>query len=100
MTSTDVRPELAAGLAFPPGFVFGAATAAYQIEGSVHADGRGPSIWDTFSHTPGRTFEGHTGDVAVDHYMRYREDVALMADLGLPAYRFSVAWSRVLPTGA
>jgi beta-glucosidase len=100
MTSTDVRAELAARLTFPAGFTFGAATAAYQIEGAVDADGRGPSIWDTFSHTPGRTFEGHTGDVAVDHYRRYRQDVALMADLGLPAYRFSVAWSRVLPTGA
>jgi beta-glucosidase len=100
MTSTDVRPELAAGLTFPPGFTFGAATAAYQIEGAVDADGRGPSIWDTFSHTPGRTFEGHTGDVAVEHYTRYPEDVALMAELGLSAYRFSVAWSRVLPEGA
>jgi len=100
MTSTDVRADLAAGLVFPPGFVFGAATAAYQIEGAVHADGRGPSIWDTFSHTPGRTFEGHTGDVAVEHYTRYPDDVALMADLGLAAYRFSVAWPRVLPEGA
>jgi beta-glucosidase len=99
MTSTDVRAELAARLTFPAGFTFGAATAAYQIEGAVDADGRGPSIWDTFSHTPGRTFEGHTGDVAVDHYRRYRQDVALMADLGLPAYRFSVAWSRVIPEG-
>jgi beta-glucosidase len=100
MTSTDVRPELAAGLTFPPGFTFGAATAAYQIEGAVDVDGRGPSIWDTFSHTPGRTFEGHTGDVAVEHYARYKDDVALMAGLGLSAYRFSVAWSRVLPEGA
>ncbi len=85
---------------FPPGFVFGAATAAYQIEGSVTADGRGPSIWDTFSHTPGRTHRGHTGDVAADHYRRYADDVALMRELGLAAYRFSVAWPRVLPTGA
>ncbi|MGY2065792.1 GH1 family beta-glucosidase [Blastococcus sp. SYSU DS0619] len=100
MTWTDVRPELAAGLDFPPGFTFGAATAAYQIEGAVDADGRGPSIWDTFSHTPGRTFQGHTGDVAAEHYTRYRDDVALMAELGLSAYRFSVAWSRVLPEGA
>ncbi|TFV66096.1 UNVERIFIED_ORG: beta-glucosidase [Bacillus sp. AZ43] len=99
MTSTDDRPELA-GLTFPPGFVFGAATAAYQIEGAVDADGRGPSIWDTFSHTPGRTFQGDTGDVAVEHYTRYREDVALMAELGLSAYRFSVSWPRVLPEGA
>jgi beta-glucosidase len=100
MTATDIRPELASGLVFPPGFTFGAATAAYQIEGAVHADGRGPSIWDTFSHTPGRTFRGHTGDVAAEHYTRYPEDVALMAELGLSAYRFSVAWSRVLPEGA
>ncbi|WP_346622796.1 GH1 family beta-glucosidase [Blastococcus montanus] len=100
MTSTDIRPDLTGGLTFPPGFTFGAATAAYQIEGAVGVDGRGPSIWDTFSHTPGRTFQGHTGDVAVEHYARYRDDVALMADLGLSAYRFSVAWSRVLPEGA
>ncbi|WP_448607769.1 GH1 family beta-glucosidase [Geodermatophilus sp. URMC 60] len=100
MTTTDAREDLLAGLSFPPGFVFGAATAAYQIEGAVTEDGRGPSIWDTFSHTPGRTFGGHTGDVAVEHYHRYREDVALMSDLGLSAYRFSVAWPRVLPEGA
>jgi beta-glucosidase len=99
MTSTDVRPATAAGLQFPSGFVFGAATAAYQIEGAVDVDGRGPSIWDTFSHTPGKTFQGHTGDVAVEHYTRYPEDVALMGELGLSAYRFSVAWSRVLPEG-
>ncbi len=84
---------------FPAGFLWGAATAAYQIEGGATADGRGPSIWDTFSHTPGATAEGDTGDVACDHYHRYRDDVALMAALGLGAYRFSVAWSRVLPTG-
>jgi beta-galactosidase len=100
MTSTDVRLETAAELRFPPGFTFGAATASYQIEGAVDADGRGPSIWDTFSHTPGRTHLGHTGDVADDHYRRYREDVALMAELGIPAYRFSVAWPRVLPEGS
>ncbi|RFU22169.1 GH1 family beta-glucosidase [Geodermatophilus marinus] len=100
MTVTVAPEEALGGRAFPPGFVFGAATAAYQIEGSVDADGRGPSIWDTFSHTPGRTVRGDTGDVATDHYRRYREDVALMADLGLSAYRFSVAWPRVLPTGA
>src|SRR5947209_18144539 len=99
MTSTDVRRQLADELTFPPGFFFGAATASYQIEGAVHEDGRGPSIWDTFSHTPGATFQGDTGDVADDHYHRYADDVALMADLGLDAYRFSVAWSRVLPEG-
>ena len=100
MTSTDVRPDALAGLSFPPGFVFGAATAAYQIEGAHDVDGRGPSIWDTFSHTPGKTHLGHTGDVAVEHYTRYPQDVALMKDLGLDAYRFSVSWPRVLPTGA
>jgi beta-glucosidase len=85
--------------AFPEGFVWGAATAAYQIEGAADADGRGPSIWDRFAHTPGRVTNGETGDVACDHYHRYREDVALMAELGLDAYRFSVSWSRVLPEG-
>ncbi|MEU1016046.1 GH1 family beta-glucosidase [Streptomyces sp. NPDC005898] len=86
-------------LTFPAGFLWGAATSAYQIEGAVREDGRTPSIWDTFSHTPGRTVGGDTGDVAVEHYHRYRDDVALMADLGLNAYRFSVSWSRVQPTG-
>ncbi|WP_104525811.1 GH1 family beta-glucosidase [Blastococcus atacamensis] len=100
MTSTDVRGLSGTGLTFPPGFTFGAATASYQIEGAVDVDGRGPSIWDTFSHTPGKTFEGHTGDVACDHYHRFPEDVSLMKELGLSAYRFSVAWSRVLPEGA
>jgi beta-glucosidase len=86
-------------LSFPAGFVWGAATAAYQIEGAVDEDGRAPSIWDTFSRTPGKVAGGHTGDLACDHYHRYRDDVALMADLGLAAYRFSIAWPRVLPTG-
>jgi beta-glucosidase len=84
---------------FPPGFVWGAATASYQVEGAVGADGRGESIWDRFAHTPGRVAGGDTGDVACDHYHRYREDVALMADLGLDAYRFSVAWPRIIPDG-
>ncbi|MBO1334222.1 GH1 family beta-glucosidase [Streptomyces sp. VRA16 Mangrove soil] len=84
---------------FPPGFLWGAATAAYQIEGSANADGRTPSIWDTFSHTPGKTLGGDTGDVAVDHYRRRAEDVELMSELGLGAYRFSVSWPRVQPTG-
>ncbi|MFI2710139.1 GH1 family beta-glucosidase [Micromonospora sp. NPDC018662] len=84
---------------FPEGFVWGAATAAYQIEGAAREDGRGPSIWDTFSRTPGAVHQGHTGDVACDHYHRYAEDVALMAELGLRAYRFSVAWSRIRPDG-
>ncbi|WP_338696793.1 GH1 family beta-glucosidase [Streptomyces sp. Q6] len=84
---------------FPAGFLWGSATAAYQIEGAVAEDGRTPSIWDTFSHTPGKVHNGDTGDVAVDHYHRWRDDVRLMADLGLTAYRFSVAWPRVQPTG-
>ena len=85
--------------AFPRDFLFGAATAAYQIEGSPLADGAGPSIWHRFSHTPGRTHNGDTGDAACDHYHRWRDDVALMRELGLDAYRFSISWSRVLPLG-
>ncbi len=84
---------------FPAGFLWGTATSAYQIEGSPLADGAGPSIWHRFAHTPGRTYNGETGDVACDHYRRFESDVALMADLGLNAYRFSVAWSRILPAG-
>jgi beta-glucosidase len=86
-------------LQFPDGFVWGAATAAYQIEGSPGADGRGPSIWDTFARTPGRVANGDTGDVAADHYRRFRSDVGLMAELGLDAYRFSVSWPRIQPGG-
>jgi beta-glucosidase len=84
---------------FPEGFLWGAATSAYQIEGSPLADGAGPSIWQRFTHTPGLVRDGHTGDVACDHYRRFREDVALMRDLGLNSYRFSMSWSRVLPSG-
>jgi beta-glucosidase len=84
---------------FPQGFVWGAATASYQIEGAVAEDGRSPSIWDTLSHTPGAVLNGDTGDVADDHYHRYREDVDLMASLGLGAYRFSLAWPRLQPAG-
>jgi len=85
--------------AFPRDFLWGVATSAYQIEGAVAEDGRGPTIWDEFSHAPGRVRYGDTGDVAADHYHRFREDVALMADLGVDAYRFSIAWSRILPEG-
>jgi beta-glucosidase len=87
------------GPEFPPGFVWGAATAAYQIEGATAEDGRGESIWDHFSRLPGRVRGGDTGDRACDHYHRYREDVAIMAELGLGAYRFSIAWPRIVPTG-
>ncbi len=80
-------------------FTWGVATSAYQIEGAAAVDGRGPSIWDTFAHTPGKTVRGESGDVACDHYHRWPEDVALMADLGVDAYRFSIAWPRVQPLG-
>ncbi|WP_338498599.1 GH1 family beta-glucosidase [Streptomyces sp. SJL17-4] len=86
-------------LHFPPGFLWGAATAAYQIEGAVSEDGRTPSIWDTFSRTPGKVAAGDTGDIACDHYHRYRSDVALMSELGLQAYRFSLSWPRVQADG-
>ncbi len=84
---------------FPPGFLWGAATAAHQVEGSPLADGAGASIWTRFAHTPGMTLNGDTGDVACDHYRRWKEDVRLMRELGLQAYRFSVSWSRILPEG-
>jgi beta-glucosidase len=84
---------------FPAGFVWGVATSAYQIEGAVAEDGRLPSIWDTFSHTAGRVTDGGTGDVACDHYHRWRDDIELMKALGVDAYRFSVAWPRVVPGG-
>jgi beta-glucosidase len=86
-------------LDFPAGFVWGAATAAYQIEGAANEGGRTPSIWDTFSHTPGKVVAGDTGDVACDHYHRYAQDIDLMSELGLTAYRMSVSWSRVQPHG-
>jgi beta-glucosidase len=87
-------------LRFPPGFVWGASTSAFQIEGATGADGRGPSIWDTFCTVPGAVAGGDTGEDACDHYHRYADDVALMADLGLRSYRLSVAWPRVQPDGA
>jgi beta-glucosidase len=92
--SSSARPRN-----FPAGFLWGSATASYQVEGAVKEDGRGPSIWDTFSHTPGKTFQGDTGDVADDFYHRFPEDVRLMQSLGLKAFRFSVAWPRAYPTG-
>jgi beta-glucosidase len=93
-------PEVA-GLAgrFPAGFTWGVATSAYQIEGAANADGRAPSIWDTFSHEPGRVENGETGDVASDHYHHLSEDLDLLVRLGVSAYRFSVSWPRVLPVG-
>jgi beta-glucosidase len=82
---------------FPTGFLWGAATSAYQVDGGVSEGGRTPSIWDTFAHTPGRTFQGDTGDVACDHYHRWPEDIDLISRLGLSAYRFSVSWPRLQP---
>jgi beta-glucosidase len=84
---------------FPQGFVWGVGTASYQIEGAVAEDGRRPSIWDTFSHTPGKIAHGDTGDVACDHYHRWADDLDLLVELGVPSYRFSVAWARVMPDG-
>jgi beta-glucosidase len=98
---TDVGSDAATDAAvFPRSFLWGAATSAYQIEGAVTADGRRSSIWDTFSHTPGLTANGETGDVACDHYRRWRDDVQLLSDLRMNAYRMSVPWVRLQPTGA
>lgn len=86
-------------MSYPKDFLWGAATSSYQIEGAALEDGRGECIWTRFSHTPGKVYKGHTGDVACEHYYRYEDDVALMAELGLHAYRFSISWPRILPTG-
>jgi beta-glucosidase len=97
-----LRPEPARAeqQMFPENFIWGASTSSYQIEGAVDADGRGKSIWDVFSHTPGRIKDGSTGDVACDHYHRWREDIELLARGGFAAYRFSIAWPRILPAGS
>ena len=97
--SEDTAARSDSSRAFPKGFLWGTATAAYQIEGAVHADGRGPSIWDTFAHTPGKVHNNDTGDVAADHYHRYQDDVQSMKALGMAAYRFSIAWPRIFPQG-
>lgn len=97
------QPEPAAAppkLRFPDGFLWGVATSAYQIEGAASEDGRGESVWDRFSHTPGKTRNGDTGDVANDHYHRYAQDLDLIKSLGVQTYRFSISWPRVLPSGA
>ena len=86
-------------MTFPENFVWGAATASYQIEGAFDEDGKGPSVWDAFCRWPGKVYAGDTGDVACDHYHRYREDVQLMSEIGLQAYRFSISWPRVIPEG-
>src|SRR5579871_2087871 len=85
--------------AFPPDFLWGAATSAYQIEGAVHEDGRGLSVWDRFAALPGTTYQGQTGEVAADHYHHMEEDVGILAELNLNAYRFSLSWPRILPQG-
>ncbi|HST50414.1 MAG TPA: GH1 family beta-glucosidase [Pyrinomonadaceae bacterium] len=98
--SRDAGAEVNGGREFPKGFLWGTATASYQVEGAAGEDGRGHSIWDTFSHTPGKVAGNATGDVADDHYHRYKQDVQLMKSLGVKTYRFSVAWPRVFPKGA
>jgi len=100
VAASDRRAGAPAAPPYPEAFRWGCATAAYQIEGAWNEDGKGPSVWDMFAHRPGTIWRGHTGDVACDHYHRYRDDVALMKQLGLRAYRFSVSWPRVLPEGA
>ena len=98
-SSTAAMPAAEAELGFPKGFLWGSATASYQVEGAVKEGGRGASIWDTFAHTPGKTFNGDTGDVADDYYDLYPKDVQLMKELGLKTCRFSIAWSRIFPNG-
>ena len=87
-------------LSFPGDFAWGTAAASYQIEGAVDEDGRGKSIWDVFSHVKGNTADGESGDIACDHYHRYKEDAALMRSLGIKNYRCSIAWPRILPNGS
>jgi beta-glucosidase len=94
-----LKPKQGDARHFPEGFLWGSATASYQVEGAAREDGRGPSIWDTFSHTPGKTANGDTGDVADDYYHRYKQDIALMKELGVKSFRFSVAWPRIFPGG-
>lgn len=98
-TNPQAEEDLDLPVSFPPDFVWGAATSAYQVEGAAREDGRAPSTWDQFSSTPGKVDQGDTGDVAVDQYHRYLDDIALIKSLGLDAYRFSISWSRVLPQG-
>ena len=100
-TSAESQPKSVQGVAatFPEGFSWGVATSAFQVEGAVKEDGRGASIWDRYAHTPGKIRNGDNADVAVDHYHRYKDDVRLMQDLGVKAYRFSIAWPRIFPSG-
>src|SRR5215216_4324614 len=96
-SAQDRATPVGTGREFPPGFIWGTATASYQVEGAVKEDGRGASIWDTFSHTPGKVNSNSNGDVANDHYHLYKRDVQLMKALGVKAYRCSIAWPRVFP---
>lgn len=98
-SQTSSTPAGGTSRSFPDGFLWGSATASYQVEGAVNEDGRGASIWDTFSHTPGKTHNGDTGDVADDYYHRYKEDIAIMKAIGLKTCRFSIAWPRIFPQG-
>ena len=99
MTATDANGSAGTARAFPDGFLWGVASSAYQIEGATSAGGRGQSVWDTFSHTPGKVRGGDTGDIACDFYHRHEQDLDLMQELGVGAFRFSVAWPRVQPDG-
>jgi beta-glucosidase len=99
MTTATAEASVSVGRRFPDGFYWGVATSAYQIEGAWDEDGKGPSIWDTYVHTPGKIKNDDNGDVANDHYHRYKEDVALMKSIGANAYRFSIAWPRIFPEG-
>jgi beta-glucosidase len=99
MTTTDTNGSDAVARQFPEGFLWGVATSAYQIEGAAHSDGRGPSVWDTFSHTPGKVRGGDTGDIACDFYHRSEGDLDLIAGLGIHTFRFSISWPRIQPTG-
>src|SRR5579885_1805179 len=98
-STTQTQPQDQARRAFPADFLWGAASSAYQVEGATREDGRSMSIWDRFVTIPGAIYEGQTGDIAADHYHLMEQDVALMARLGLSAYRFSIAWPRILPDG-
>src|SRR5260370_41548878 len=100
-TSPESQPKSVQGAAatFPEGFSWGVATSAFQIEGAVKEDGLGGSIWDSYAHTPGKIRNGDNADVAVDHYHRYKDDVRLMQDMGVKAYRLSIAWPRIFPSG-
>jgi beta-glucosidase len=99
MNAITTESPASIGRRFPDGFYWGVATSAYQIEGAWNEDGKGVSIWDTFAHTPGNIKNDDIGDVANDHYHRYKEDVALMKSIGVNAYRFSIAWPRIFPEG-